>query len=114
MFQNKYNIDEIYDVVFIQSSKWFAEKFTYLFLDRGIIDGFLHLVARVMFALGSIFRNYFDAPVINGLGDLAASISQWFGGQLRKLQTGKVQQYMLVAAMLVVGGLFYFFLVLFQ
>jgi NADH-quinone oxidoreductase subunit L len=114
IFQNKYNIDEIYDVAFIRPSKWLAEKFTYLFLDRTVIDGILHLVARVTFALGSIIRNYFDEPVINGSGDLAASISQWFGGQLRKLQTGKVQQYMLMAATLVVIGLFCFFLVLFQ
>ncbi|MBN2501876.1 MAG: NADH-quinone oxidoreductase subunit L [Anaerolineales bacterium] len=114
IFQNKYNIDEIYDVAFIRPSKWLAEKFTYLFLDRTVIDGILHLAARISYALGGILRNYFDEPVVNGSGDFAATISQWFGGQLRKLQTGKVQQYMLVAAMLVVGGLFYFFLVLFQ
>ena len=97
----------VYDFLFIRPAKWFSEKFVFLFMDRKIIDGFLHLVARITFWLGGIFRNYFDLPVVNEfMGDtLGAAVPQWFGKQLRKFQTGAVQTYMLLAVAVVFSGL---------
>ncbi|MQC27196.1 MAG: NADH-quinone oxidoreductase subunit L [Chloroflexi bacterium] len=108
ILENKYYFDEIYDRIFVQPAKRFAENFSYLFLDRDVIDGLLHAVARASFSLGAIFRNYFDLPVVNGSGDFTAALTQRFGRILRRVQTGSVQQYMLVAALVTFGGLFYY------
>jgi NADH-quinone oxidoreductase subunit L len=112
LLENKYYFDEIYDVVFVKTSQWFSETFVFKFMDRGIIDGILHLVARVTYWLGGIFRNYFDLPVVNRfIGDtLGGAVPQWFGKQLRKIQTGVVQQYMMIAVLVTFGGLFYYLL----
>ena len=110
LLEHKYYFDELYDFLFVRPAKWFAEKFTYLFLDRTVIDGILHRIARAAFALGRIFRNNFDAPVINGFGYFTASVTQSFGRLLRRIQTGEVQQYLLFVALLAFGGLFYYLL----
>ncbi len=110
LIEHKYYFDELYDFLFVRPSKWFAEQFTYMFLDRQVIDGILHRAARIFFALGRIFRNNFDAPVINGFGDFTASVTQSFGRLLRRIQTGEVQQYLLFVALLAFGGLFYYLL----
>ncbi len=108
LFENKYYMDELYDRVLVKPAIRFSEQFSYLFLDRKIIDGILHGLARATFSLGGIFRNYFDVPIVNGSGDLAAAITQRFGKALRIIQSGNVQQYMLVAALVTFGGLFYY------
>jgi NADH-quinone oxidoreductase subunit L len=110
LLEHKYYFDELYDFLFVRPAKWFAEQFTYMFLDRTVIDGILHRFARVAFSLGRIFRNNFDAPVINGFGDFTASVTQSFGRLLRRIQTGEVQQYLLFVALLAFGGLFYYLL----
>jgi len=110
LLENKFYFDELYDFLFVRPARWLAEGFSYLFIDRQVIDGFLHRVARGAFSLGSIFRNYFDAPVVNGFGDFTASVTQSFGRLLRKVQTGQVQQYLLFVALLAFGGLFYYLL----
>jgi NADH-quinone oxidoreductase subunit L len=114
LLENKYYFDEIYDFVFVRPVQWFSETVVYKFMDRTIIDGVLHLVTRVTYWLGGIFREYFDVPVINSfIGDgLGAAVPQWFGKQLRKIQTGVVQQYMLFAVLVTFGGLFYYLLTL--
>ncbi|MBN2044382.1 MAG: NADH-quinone oxidoreductase subunit L [Anaerolineales bacterium] len=108
--ENKYYFDEAYDFLFIQPAKWFSEKVVFQLMDRKLIDGFLHLVARVTYWLGGIFRNYFDIPVVNRLiGDtLGGAVPQWFGKQLRKVQTGAIQTYMILAMVVAFGGLFVF------
>jgi NADH-quinone oxidoreductase subunit L len=114
LLENKYYFDELYDRIFVRPAKWFAEQFSYAFLDRTLIDGVLHRIARVAFALGRIFRNNFDAPVVNGFGDFTASVTQSFGRLLRRIQTGQVQQYLLFVALLAFGGLFYYLLNILQ
>jgi NADH-quinone oxidoreductase subunit L len=112
LLQNKYYFDELYEATFIRFSFWVSEKFTYLFLDRGLIDGALHLVARITYSIGGILRNYVDLPVINGLiGDGTAATTQWFGKQFRKIQTGVVQQYMSIAMLVAFGGLIVYLIV---
>ncbi|MEX1247286.1 MAG: NADH-quinone oxidoreductase subunit L [Anaerolineales bacterium] len=110
LLENKYYFDELYDAVFVRPAKRIAEGFSYMFIDRGVIDGFLHRVARAAYSLGGIFRNKFDAPVVNGFGDFTASLTQSFGRLLRRVQTGQVQQYLLFVALLAFGGLFYYLL----
>ncbi len=105
---NKYYFDELYDYILVRPAQWVSEKFVFLFMDRKIIDGILHLVAQVTYWLGGIFRNKFDLPVINRfMGDtLGGEVPKWFGKQLRKVQTGLVQQYMVIAMLVAFGSLF--------
>jgi NADH-quinone oxidoreductase subunit L len=108
LLKNKYYFDEIYDTVFVRPAYWLADNFTNQILDRGIIDGILHFIARVASNVGTIFRNYFDKPVVNGFGDFVGEGVKRVGRTIKVIQTGKVQQYLLMALVLVFGAMFYF------
>jgi NADH-quinone oxidoreductase subunit L len=112
VLKNKWYFDQAYDFVFIRPAKWIAEQFTSLFMDRQMIDGFLHLVARFSLFLGSFFRNYIDKPVINGfIGDGTGAVVKASGGGLRKIQAGRVQYYMVVSlVLLALFAVLYYFL----
>jgi NADH-quinone oxidoreductase subunit L len=111
VLERKYGFDELYDWALVRPAYWFAETFTYRWIDRGVIDGILHGVARLALRIGSVFRNGFDKPVVNGLlGDGTASVVKWAGRQLRAVQTGRVQQY-LIAGLIVTGILLSYVLV---
>jgi len=111
--KNKWYFDELYTIVFIRPLVWFSEVFTSQWMDRVIIDGALHLVARVALSIGTVLRTYFDLPVINRFfGDGTAWLFQWGGRRLRLSQTGRAQAYLIssVAVALVVGAAVYYFL----
>ncbi|MEJ2262390.1 MAG: NADH-quinone oxidoreductase subunit L [Anaerolineales bacterium] len=114
VIKNKYYFDELYDFLFVRPAYWVSETFTYLWLDRRVIDGILHAVARVMFSLGSIFRNWIDKPVVNGFGDLVGETVKRLGRSFRFVQTGRVQQYMVMALVIAFGTLFYYLFFLLQ
>ena len=107
VLKNKYYFDEIYNVLFVRPATWLAETFTNLWLDRGLIDGFLHGLARVASSVGGILRNYFDKPVVNGFGDVVGEGTKRLGRDLRVIQSGRVQQYLLMALILVFTTAFY-------
>ncbi|MBN2115360.1 MAG: NADH-quinone oxidoreductase subunit L [Anaerolineales bacterium] len=113
VLKNKYYFDEIYDYLFVKPAYWFAETVIYKFMDQGVIDGFLHSFGPVTDRFGSAIRNYFDLPVINRFfGDGSANVTYWFGGKLRVVQTGRIQQYLMFALVvfIAVGAALYFFL----
>jgi NADH-quinone oxidoreductase subunit L len=96
--KRKYYFDEIYDVLFVKPAYWFAENVVYKFMDQGVIDGILHLFGPGTQGIGDTVRNYFDLPVINRFfGDGSANATYWFGGKLRAVQTGRIQQYLMLA-----------------
>ncbi|MEP6896125.1 MAG: proton-conducting transporter membrane subunit, partial [Chloroflexota bacterium] len=110
--KNKYYIDEIYNVVFIKPAYWFAEKVVYQFMDKGVIDGILHLFGPTTQGVGAFIRNKFDLPFINRfIGDGSANVTYWFGGKLRAVQTGRIQQYLVLALIvfIAIGAALYFF-----
>jgi hypothetical protein len=47
-----------------------SETFTYRWIDRGVIDGFLHWTGRTSLKVGAFLRNAIDIPIVNGAGDL--------------------------------------------
>jgi NADH-quinone oxidoreductase subunit L len=114
VLKNKYYIDELVNFLFVRPAKWLSETFVYQWVDRGLIDGTLHLIARALFSLGSIFRNWIDKPVVNGFGDLVGETVKWFGRTFRFVQTGRVQQYMVMALVIAFGTLFYYLFFLVQ
>ena len=97
VLKNKYYFDELYERVLYRPASWLAETFTYRWLDKGLFDGILHGIGRGGLWLGRMARNLIDQPVINRGGDVVANGNRDLGIGLRKLQTGKVQLYMLIA-----------------
>jgi NADH-quinone oxidoreductase subunit L len=108
VLKNKYYFDEIYNVIFVRPAYWMSDTFTNQILDRGIIDGILHFIARVASNVGHVFRNYFDKPIVNGFGDFVGEGIKKIGRSLKVIQTGKVQQYLLMALILAFGAMFAF------
>jgi NADH-quinone oxidoreductase subunit L len=112
LLKNKYYFDEAYDFLFVKPAYWFAENVVYKLMDQRLIDGFLHSFGPVTDRLGSAIRNYIDLPIINRLiGDGSAEVTYWFGGKLRAVQTGRVQQYLMLALVtfIVIGAALFFF-----
>ena len=81
--------------------------------DRTVLDGILHAVAAVTVTIGNALRNYFDKPIVNGFGDFVGENTKKLGGIFRTIQTGRVQQYMILALVSIAGfsALFYYLLV---
>jgi NADH-quinone oxidoreductase subunit L len=108
VLQNKYYVDEVYDYLFVRPAKWLSDVFTYRWIDRSLIDGILHAIAWALSGVGSIFRNWIDKPVVNGIGDMVGESVKWIGRTFRFVQTGRVQQYMVMALVIAFGTLFYY------
>jgi NADH-quinone oxidoreductase subunit L len=101
--RNKWYWDELYTVLFIRPTVYLSETVVYEVMDRGIIDGTLHLIARTTYALGAYFKRFEERVISDGVDavkDLVLSFAE--GG--RSLQTGKIQEYVLVS-MLIAGTL---------
>jgi NADH-quinone oxidoreductase subunit L len=107
LLKNKYYFDELYTLLLVKPSQWFSREVAYVFLDKGVIDGFLHLIGRVFTAIGD-FIKMMNMWLIDGFGDGVPELVQKFGGYFRRIQTGQVQQYMLIVAIvaLIIGIIF--------
>ncbi|MCY3780537.1 MAG: NADH-quinone oxidoreductase subunit L [Chloroflexi bacterium] len=102
LFKNRYYLDDIYGQAFVKPSQWLAAQVIVL-LDRGIIDALLHVIARIATWLGDLTK-VLNLWLIDGVGDGIPIAIFNIGGWLRRMQTGRVQQYMLlvlVAAVLI-------------
>lgn len=113
VLENKYYIDEFYDLVFIRSAKWFSEVFVSKWMDKLVIDGFIHGIAKFGMGLGNILRQWFDIPVVNRGGDALASGTRRLGKDLKVTQSGRVQDYMTLSLVFALVGAVIFFLILF-
>jgi NADH-quinone oxidoreductase subunit L len=102
LLRNKYYFDELYDSLLVRPAYWISDTFVSVWVDRGVIDGTLHLIGRASLRLGEIFRNDFDLPVVNGFGDFVGEGVKRFGRTFRVIQTGQVQQYLLVLMAIIV------------
>jgi NADH-quinone oxidoreductase subunit L len=100
VLKNKYYLDEIYNYVFVQPARRFATWMGDVF-DRKGIDGVLHGIARGALRLSLAFRS-FDTKVVNGGADGFANSIRSAGHWLRDIQTGRVQNYLLLALVSVV------------
>jgi len=114
LLKKKYYFDEIYDFLFVKPAYWIAETLVSKWMDNGVIDGILHGIAWAGSHLGTLLRNYIDAPVVNGFGDLVGEGTKKIGASIRPIQSGRIQNYMLTSlvVLIVVGGLLYYLLVL--
>ncbi len=113
VLENKYYIDEIYQFIFIKPAKWFADKVVYQFLDQKIFDGILHGIAKISMWIGDKFRFWFDMPVINKGGDKLAFGARKLGTDLKVTQSGRIQDYMILAFGFSLLAALLFYLILF-
>jgi NADH-quinone oxidoreductase subunit L len=112
VLKNKYYFDELYDLIFIRPATWFAETFVSTWVDRGVIDGFLHAVGRASLRLGSFLRNAIDLPIVNGAADIFSESVKRFGHGIRIIQTGRIQAYLIVGTFF--AGLLLAYFLIFQ
>ena len=131
--RNKFYFDEIYQATFVNGSVKLADIF-YNFDYHWVIDPIVNLVARISrgisYVLGlfdekvidglvnltglsgitlSDFSGITDNKVVDGLVNGIADVTGWFGEKvLRPIQTGKVQNYLLVLiiSMLAIIGIY--------
>jgi NADH-quinone oxidoreductase subunit L len=96
---NKYYFDEMYNATAVAGtllvsrvSGWFDLR-----IIDGVVNGVARWTAKVSFAGG-----WHDLRIVDGLVNLVGRMIQFFGAQLREIQTGRVQSYILMALFVVV------------
>jgi len=97
--QDRFYVDQLYDWALIQPTLKLA-RWTYTFIDKVVIDGILHGIARAAYRTGEAFR-VFDRVVINGGADALAESIKAAGRSMREVQTGQVQNYLLFVLLMV-------------
>jgi len=100
----KWYFDEIYNAMVVGGTVLFA-KLLGMF-DNYVVDGIVNLSAY----LTRVFSNltgYFDNYVVDGIVNFTASFTGFWGSALKKMQTGRVQSY-IVFVLLGVLILLYF------
>lgn len=94
---NKWYWDELYQAAFVLPAEWFSETVVYQWVDKGAIDGTLHLIARTVYNFGHYMRR-FEVVVIKEGVDLLKDTFLDTSREFRTIQTGRLQEYALVSA----------------
>ena len=97
--KNKWWWDELYEILFVQPTKWLARTFVYEWIDRGIIDGTLHLIGRAFYRVGYYLKR-FEEVVISGGVDWLKDQVLIAAQEFRAIQTGRIQEYVLVSVLI--------------
>jgi NADH-quinone oxidoreductase subunit L len=105
--RNKWYVDELYAKVIVAPGQWFARVVVSEFIDNGVIDGTLHFIGRAFTFIGDLFK-VVNLWLIDGVGDGIPEAIENFGKWFRNVQSGRAQQYMLLAALgaLIIGVAF--------
>ncbi len=98
-FNNKWYWDEFYQTVFIDPTKEFSERVVNEIIDKGIIDGIIHLIARVFYKIGQFARS-FEMAFFGDAVDWAKDQFLIMAREFRQLQTGKIQEYTLISMLI--------------
>lgn len=91
---NKYYFDELYQATFIGGTlalSRISAVFDLRVID-GIVNGAANMVKRLAFAEGA-----FDLRIVDGLVNFVGNAVRYLGAQLRGVQTGRIQSYILMA-----------------
>ena len=94
LLYRKYYVDEIYDAVVIQPLKKLCVILAEF--DLKVIDGIVNGSAWATLKT-SIVSIWFDVNFVDLLVNLVGNIVRYFGGLVRKMQTGAVQNYGLIS-----------------
>jgi len=92
VLDNKYYLDTLYENVIVKAIAGPIAAGAYWF-NNNILDGILHLVARVSRTVsGWVYRNI-DQRVVDGTVNNSGRATRGAGGILQPVQSGKVSQY---------------------
>ena len=94
---NKWYWDELYGALFVRPAVWFSETFVYQWIDKGLIDGTLHLIARSVYSVGQTMKRFEEVVISEGV-DRVKDEFLGTAREFRTIQTGKLQEYALVSA----------------
>ncbi|MEM9775570.1 MAG: NADH-quinone oxidoreductase subunit L [Chloroflexota bacterium] len=97
--ENKWYWDELYKTLFVKPTIWFSEVFVYQWIDKGFIDGVLHGVAKGTYTLAGWSKNTESAVFGDAVDWITFKIRDW-AEELRSFQSGKIQEYALLSALL--------------
>jgi len=102
LLRNKYYFDEFYGASVIKGVLGLSRASAKF--DDKIVDGAVNGTAKVGLYISRLSR-WFDDNIVDGAVDGTAFISDLLGSRLRRIQTGKIENYV---AFLLVGILIFF------
>jgi NADH-quinone oxidoreductase subunit L len=88
----KYRVDEIYQATFVRGFQWLANAFAWF--DATVVDGIVNLMGTLSLLvanIGGLIDKYLVDGAVNGVADLILA----GGREIRKTQTGRVNNYVL-------------------
>jgi len=94
VLSNKYYVDEIYEFLFIKPCLRLA-ALSFKF-DLGAIDGTVNWAARVAMAISRV-KSWIDIHVVDFFVNLVAVLTGFASLAVRRIHTGSVQNYLLIA-----------------
>ena len=103
---NKWYFDELYNASIIAGTMAVSKALSWF--DTRVVDGLVNLSAWITRGVSAI-AGHFDTYVVDGAVNLMANVTGYSGSLLKKLQTGKVQAY-IVFTLMGVLILIYFFI----
>ena len=93
---NKYYMDELYANYVVRPTEWFSDTFVYQWVDKGLIDGTLHLIARTVYTIGQYMKRFEEVVISDGVDWVKDGFLD-MAREFRTIQTGKLQEYALVS-----------------
>ncbi|MDP6492112.1 MAG: NADH-quinone oxidoreductase subunit L [Acidimicrobiales bacterium] len=102
----KYYLDHLYTDIIAGGTKGPVAAAAYK-VDQDVIDGVVNAAGENAVKAGNLVYHRFDQLVVDGIVNTSGRASSGAGGELRKIQTGKVQDYaaILFAAATVLAGI---------
>ena len=91
LFNNKWYLDEIYQVLFVNGTLLLANILSAF--DKYVVDGIVNGSATLVRFL-SWLNGLFDQYVIDGIVNAVANITFWIGNKFRRVQTGSINSYL--------------------
>jgi len=106
---NKYYFDHLYTGVIAGGTKGPVARATNWF-NQNVLDGIVNGVATAVTGIAGWTYRYIDQGLVDGAVNGSGTASDSFGQALRRLQTGRVQQYgaLLFGGAVVLAGIFVF------
>ncbi|MBN1959473.1 MAG: NADH-quinone oxidoreductase subunit L [Deltaproteobacteria bacterium] len=97
---NKYYVDEFYQATYVRSFMFTSRLFSWW--DKNIIDGVVNLTGKIT-RIFAVIDGLIDAYIVDGIVNLVGMTIRSFGNQVRKIQTGRLSQYLMGIA---IGAVF--------
>ena len=104
LIYKKYYIDEIYNFIFVSGAKMIMTVLSAF--DKYVIDLMVNLSGYIL-RLKAHIIDWFDRRVVDGIVNSAAGITLTAGTYLRRMQTGRLQAYVMILIVVLAMGVFY-------